>query len=499
MTGAGRSAPRPRCSRTSAGTSSTTCRPRCCADVVELVDAVAAASSQPDRGRGRRARPARSSPTCQASLAAAARPAASTRACCSSRPPTTCWSAATRPPAARTRCRASGRLLDGIAARARRCWRDLRGDADLVIDTSRPQRAPARPPRSTPRSAAPSGAELRVTVMSLRLQVRHAGRRRLRRRHAVPAQPVLGPRAAAADRARRRRSRDYVLGQPGAERVPRPRTSPLLETVADGYLREGKRYMTVAVGCTGGKHRSVAMAEEIAAPAARRAASTPAPSTATWGASELTRVPTRPAAVVALGGGHGLRRVACGAAPASPTDADRGGDGRRRRRLVGPAARRVRRAAARATCGWRWPRCAATTSGASTWARRRSSTGSPATATLRGHAVGNLLIVALWELLGDPVAGLDWVGRLLGAQGRVLPMAAVPLDIDGRGPRARPRRPRRRARPSAARSQVATTPGPGRVGRASCPPTRRPAPRRSTAIRERRLGRARARARGSPP
>src|SRR5690625_77710 len=48
---------------------------------------------------------------------------------------------------------------------------------------------------------------------------------------------------------------------------------------------------------------------------------------------------------------------------------------------------------------------------------------------LDGHALGNLLIVTLWELLGNEVAGLDWVGRLLGAQGRVLPMAAVPLEI----------------------------------------------------------------------
>uniref|UniRef100_UPI0035634342 gluconeogenesis factor YvcK family protein n=1 Tax=Actinotalea sp. TaxID=1872145 RepID=UPI0035634342 len=46
------------------------------------------------------------------------------------------------------------------------------------------------------------------------------------------------------------------------------------------------------------------------------------------------------------------------------------------------------------------------------------------------HAVGNLLIVALWELLGDPVAGLDWVGRLLGARGRVLPMSQSPLEIE---------------------------------------------------------------------
>jgi uncharacterized cofD-like protein len=49
---------------------------------------------------------------------------------------------------------------------------------------------------------------------------------------------------------------------------------------------------------------------------------------------------------------------------------------------------------------------------------------------LHGHAAGNLLIVTLWELLDDHVEGLDWVGRLLGAQGRVLPMSAVPLDIE---------------------------------------------------------------------
>ena len=49
---------------------------------------------------------------------------------------------------------------------------------------------------------------------------------------------------------------------------------------------------------------------------------------------------------------------------------------------------------------------------------------------LHHHAVGNLLIVALWELLGDHVGGLDLVAQLLGAQGRVLPMSSVPLDIE---------------------------------------------------------------------
>jgi uncharacterized cofD-like protein len=60
---------------------------------------------------------------------------------------------------------------------------------------------------------------------------------------------------------------------------------------------------------------------------------------------------------------------------------------------------------------------------------------------LGGHAVGNVLIVALWELLGDTVQGLDWVGRLLGAHGRVLPMASVPLDLVAEVEGADPDRP----------------------------------------------------------
>ena len=50
---------------------------------------------------------------------------------------------------------------------------------------------------------------------------------------------------------------------------------------------------------------------------------------------------------------------------------------------------------------------------------------------LNGHAVGNLLILALWELLDNPVAGLRWAGALLGARGQVLPMSTVPLSIHG--------------------------------------------------------------------
>ena len=49
---------------------------------------------------------------------------------------------------------------------------------------------------------------------------------------------------------------------------------------------------------------------------------------------------------------------------------------------------------------------------------------------LAGHAIGNLLLAGIWEQLDDPIEGLDLVGKLLGVQGRVLPMATVPLEIE---------------------------------------------------------------------
>ena len=57
--------------------------------------------------------------------------------------------------------------------------------------------------------------------------------------------------------------RDYVLAQAGATEFLQT-YHQLLRLVVDGYAREGKRYMTVAIGCTGGKHRSVAIAEALA-------------------------------------------------------------------------------------------------------------------------------------------------------------------------------------------------------------------------------------------
>jgi uncharacterized cofD-like protein len=130
--------------------------------------------------------------------------------------------------------------------------------------------------------------------------------------------------------------------------------------------------------------------------------------------------------VVALGGGHGLaaslgalRRVVKDLT-AVVTVADNGGSSGRLRREFGVLPPGDLRQALAALCGDDdWGR---------TWAQvlqhRFSSAGE-----MDNHAAGNLLIVTLWELLGDHVRGLDWVGRLLGAQGRVLPMAVTPLDI----------------------------------------------------------------------
>jgi uncharacterized cofD-like protein len=142
--------------------------------------------------------------------------------------------------------------------------------------------------------------------------------------------------------------------------------------------------------------------------------------------------------VVALGGGHGLsaslsalRRVTR-QLTAIVTVADDGGSSGVLRRDFGVLPPGDLRMALAALCGddaW-----------GTTWSRVIQHRFDGGTG-LAGHAVGNVLIVALWELLGDSVQGLDWVGRLLGAHGRVLPMASVPLDLIAEVEGADPARP----------------------------------------------------------
>lgn len=130
--------------------------------------------------------------------------------------------------------------------------------------------------------------------------------------------------------------------------------------------------------------------------------------------------------VVALGGGHGLaaslralRRVTESLTAIVGVADDGGSSGRLRAEFGVPPPGDLRMALA-ALCGDdEWGR---------TWEQviqhRFGGDGS-----LAGHSVGNLLITALWEETRDTVTGLDWVGALLGAHGRVLPCTTVPLTI----------------------------------------------------------------------
>ena len=134
--------------------------PELVGDVVRLVDDKQGVAS-PWRWSSTSA-PGSSSTTLREQLARAV-PTRRTR-CCSSRPPTTSWSAARRRPAGRTRCRAPGRLLEGITPRARGAG-DLRGDADLVIDTT-PLNVHQLKDKVARAFGTPEAVLLRITVVS---------------------------------------------------------------------------------------------------------------------------------------------------------------------------------------------------------------------------------------------------------------------------------------------------------------------------------------------
>lgn len=133
--------------------------------------------------------------------------------------------------------------------------------------------------------------------------------------------------------------------------------------------------------------------------------------------------------VVALGGGHGLAatlsalRIITTNLTAVVTVADDGGSSGRLRKEFGVLPPGDLRMALSALCdNGEWGQ---------TWRdilQHRFSSEGP----LDGHALGNLLILSLWERLGNTVSALDWVGELLQVKGRVLPMSSVPLEIEAR-------------------------------------------------------------------
>jgi UPF0042 nucleotide-binding protein len=155
----------------------------------------------------------------------------------------------------------NGRVTDGIAAE-RELLREVRGDADLVLDTTRLNVHELRA-RMRDSFGGGTASGLRLSVVSFGYKYGLpvdadlvADCRFLPNPHWIPElAPMTGQDAPV---------REYVLSQPGSVQFLEL-YAELLRVVLPGYEREGKRFVTLAVGCTGGKHRSVAIAAELAA------------------------------------------------------------------------------------------------------------------------------------------------------------------------------------------------------------------------------------------
>jgi RNase adapter protein RapZ len=153
-----------------------------------------------------------------------------------------------------------GRVLDAIS-RERELLAELRTTADLVVDTSVLNVHELADRIRTAFAGTDVGLQAIVVSFGYKYGIPVdadvvADMRFLPNPHWVPhLRPQTG---------RDEQVSDYVLGQPGAAEFL-DRYTELLGSMADGYLREGKRFVTVGVGCTGGKHRSVAMSEALAA------------------------------------------------------------------------------------------------------------------------------------------------------------------------------------------------------------------------------------------
>lgn len=154
---------------------------------------------------------------------------------------------------------ADGRLIDGIAGE-RALTQELRGMADLIVDTTDLNVHQLRD-RINAVFAVGQSEALRVSIVSFGYKYglpvdaeMVVDCRFLPNPHWIPElRPYTGQDEPV---------REYVLGQPGAVEFL-DRYAELLALQQLGYLHEGKHYLTLAVGCTGGKHRSVVMAEQL--------------------------------------------------------------------------------------------------------------------------------------------------------------------------------------------------------------------------------------------
>ncbi|MEH6779998.1 MAG: RNase adapter RapZ [Rhodoglobus sp.] len=154
-----------------------------------------------------------------------------------------------------------GTPLDGIAAERTR-MAEIRSNSDIIIDTT-DLNIHQLATTIIEKFSAESDAGLRITIESFGFK------------YGLPADadmvadcrflpnPFWVPELKALD-GLDERVRAYVVGAPGAQDFVAD-YARALEPVFAGYQRENKRHATIAIGCTGGKHRSVAIAEELSA------------------------------------------------------------------------------------------------------------------------------------------------------------------------------------------------------------------------------------------
>ena len=229
-----------------------------------MVDLAASAAGRRDRDRGRRRRPqpARSSPTCATASPSWRRAASHPRVLFLEAADEVAGPPVRGASAGRTRCRATAGSSTASRASASCCATCAATPTSSSTPAASTSTSCApRSPQAFERGRRSRAARDRDVV---RLQVRPAGRRRPRRRLPLPAQPALGAGAARRSPGRTPRSSDYVLGQPGAERVPRR----LHRAARAGRGRLPARGQALR-DPRGRLHRrqapSVAMAEELAA------------------------------------------------------------------------------------------------------------------------------------------------------------------------------------------------------------------------------------------
>jgi len=153
----------------------------------------------------------------------------------------------------------SGRIVDGIAAE-REKLQELLAQADVVIDTSN-LNVHQLEKRTAEIFSQGQSQSVRVNVLSFGYK------------YGIPVDadlvldcrfipnphwiPELRPLSGLDEKVK-----STVLSNPGVGEFVDTYVS-LIQQMVPGYLREGKKYLTVAIGCTGGKHRSVSVAREI--------------------------------------------------------------------------------------------------------------------------------------------------------------------------------------------------------------------------------------------